>query len=360
MFEYSGSLHIHSKFSDGSGTVEEIAKYATESDLDFIILTDHNTLKAKDKGYEKWYKQTMLIVGYEVNDMKNRNHYLVLGTDKVTGTFEKLQDGDSGNKMSAAEYVKEIKNSGGIGFLAHPHEKRNKLPQLKAYPWTAWESEDFTGIEIWNHMSEWAEGVDESNKLQRFLHPLKSIIAPQEETLRKWDELNKKRKVVAIGGIDAHAHKHNVMGFEFEIFGYKILFKSIRTHVLVEKEFRKGHQKSYETDRDQVIEALGKGRSFIVNNYYGKGNGFRFFAEYNGSNYTMGDEIVPDKSKSKKIILRTMLPSEAQIKLIHNGKCIDELKGLDCIWDTNEKGSYRIEAWKNGKGWIFSNHIRVV
>lgn len=360
MFEYSGSLHIHSKFSDGSGTVEEIAKYATESDLDFIILTDHNTLKAKDKGYEKWYKQTMLIVGYEVNDMKNRNHYLVLGTDKVTGTFEKLQDGDSGNKMSAAEYVKEIKNSGGIGFLAHPHEKRNKLPQLKAYPWTAWESEDFTGIEIWNHMSEWAEGVDESNKLQRFLHPLKSIIAPQEETLRKWDELNKKRKVVAIGGIDAHAHKHNVMGFEFEIFGYKILFKSIRTHVLVEKEFRKGNQKSYETDRDQVIEALGKGRSFIVNNYYGKGNGFRFFAEYNGINYTLGDEIVPDKSKSKKIILRTMLPSEAQIKLIHNGKCIDELKGLDCIWDTNEKGSYRIEAWKNGKGWIFSNHIRVV
>ncbi len=360
MFEYSGSLHIHSKFSDGSGTVEEIAKYATESDLDFIILTDHNTLKAKDKGYEKWYKQTMLIVGYEVNDIKNRNHYLVLGTDKVTGTFEKLQDGDSGNKMSAAEYVKEIKNSGGIGFLAHPHEKRNKLPQLKAYPWTAWESEDFTGIEIWNHMSEWAEGVDESNKLQRFLHPLKSIIGPPEETLRKWDELNKKRKVVAIGGIDAHAHKHNVMGFEFEIFGYKILFKSIRTHVLVEKEIRKGNQKTYESDRDQVIVALGKGRSFIVNNYYGKGNGFRFFAEYNGSNYTMGDEIVPDKSKSKKIILRTMLPSEAQIKLIHNGKCIDELKGLDCIWDTNEKGSYRIEAWKNGKGWIFSNHIRVV
>ena len=360
MFEYSGSLHIHSKFSDGSGTVEEIAKYATESDLDLIILTDHNTLKAKDKGYEKWYKQTMLIVGYEVNDIKNRNHYLVLGTDKVTGTFEKLQDGDSGNKMSAAEYVKEIKNSGGIGFLAHPHEKRNKLPQLKAYPWTAWESEDFTGIEIWNHMSEWAEGVDESNKLQRFLHPLKSIIGPPEETLRKWDELNKKRKVVAIGGIDAHAHKHNVMGFEFEIFGYKILFKSIRTHVLVEKEFRKGNQKTYESDRDQVIEALGKGRSFIVNNYYGKGNGFRFFAEYNRSNYTMGDEIVLDKSKSKKIILRTMLPSEAQIKLIHNGKCIDELKGLDCIWDTNEKGSYRIEAWKNGKGWIFSNHIRVV
>lgn len=47
------------------------------------------------------------------------------------------------------------------------------------------------------------------------------------------------RKVVAIGGIDAHAHKHNIMGFEFEIFAYKILFKSIRTHILVDRELKK-------------------------------------------------------------------------------------------------------------------------
>ena len=360
MFEYSGSIHMHSKYSDGSGTVEEIAKYATESDLDFIILTDHNTLKAKVKGYEKWYKNLILIVGYEVNDLKNRNHYLVFGMDKVIGTYEKLPDGDTGNRLSAAEYVKEVKEKGGIGFLAHPHEKRNKIPHLKAYPWTAWESEDFTGIEIWNHMSEWAEGVDESNKLQRFIHPLKSIVAPPEETLKKWDELNKKRKVVAIGGIDAHAHKHNVMGFEFEIFGYKILFKSIRTHVFVDKEISKGSAKNFEQDKKQILEAIGKGRSFIVNNYYGSGTGFRFFAEYSGENFTMGDEIIFDKSGNKKIILRTFLPAEADIKLIHNGKCIDEFKGLDCIWDTNEKGSYRIEAWKNGKGWIFSNHIRII
>ena len=360
MFEYSGSIHIHSKFSDGSGTVDEIAGYAEDTGLDFIILTDHNTLKAKDKGYEKWYGNTMLIVGYEVNDLKNKNHYLVFGMDKVTGTFEKLHDGDLGNRLSALEYVSEIKKKGGIGFLAHPHEKRNHLPEHPPYPWTAWESEDFTGIEIWNHMSEWAEGLNESNKLQRFLHPLKSIIAPPEITLKKWDELNEKRKVVAIGGIDAHAHKHNIMGFEFEIFAYKILFKSIRTHVLVDTEFEKGNALNFESDKRQVIDALGKGRSFIVNNYYGPGKGFRFVAEYDGVNYTMGDEIIFDKSKNKKVIFRTFLPSEAKIRLIHNGNCADELAGLDCIWDSDEKGSYRIEAWKDNKGWIFSNHIRLI
>ena len=29
MFEYSGSIHMHSKFSDGSGTAEEIGKLQT-------------------------------------------------------------------------------------------------------------------------------------------------------------------------------------------------------------------------------------------------------------------------------------------------------------------------------------------
>lgn len=360
MFEYSGSIHLHSKFSDGSGTVSEIGNYARESGLDFVILTDHNNMKAKEKGFEKWFDNTMLIVGYEINDMQNKNHYLVFGMDEVVGTYEKLPDGDLGNRLSAIEYVTKVKEKGGIGFLAHPHEKRKHLPGHPAYPWTAWESEDFTGIEIWNHMSEWAEGLNESNKLQRFLHPLKSITAPMEITLKKWDELNTKRKVVALGGIDAHAHKHNVMGFVFEIFSYKILFKSIRTHVFVDREIMKGDKKNYEFDKKQIIDALGSGRSFIVNNYYGSGTGFRFIAEYNGEHYTMGDEIKFDENKNKKIIFRTFLPSEAKIKLIKDGKCLDELVGFDCIWDSDEKGAYRIEAWKGDKGWIFSNHIRVV
>lgn len=360
MFEYSGSLHIHSKFSDGSGTVEEIANHAKESNLDFIILTDHNTMKARKKGLEKWYGDTMLIVGYEMNDIKNKNHYLVFGLNDVIGSYDKLDDGDTGSRMSAKEYVAEIKSKGGIGFLAHPHEFRKHLKDSPAYPWTEWNTDDFTGMEIWNHMSEWAEGLNDSNKLQRFIHPLKSIIAPQDVTLRKWDELNEKRKVVAIGGIDAHAHKHNIMGMSFEIFPYKVLFKSIRTHVFLDEEISPGNPDSFEHDKQQIIDAIGYGRSFIVNNYYGNGRGFRFAAEYDGRHYTMGDQIVFDKSKSKKIIFRTFLPSEALIKLIHNGKCVDEINGFDCIWDSDETGSYRIEAWKKDRGWIFSNHIRVV
>ena len=88
-----------------------------------------------------------------------------------------------------------------------------------------------------------------------------------------------------MGGIDAHAHKHTIMGIDFEIFAYKILFKSIRTHVYLEQELNPGNSKKLESDKLRIIEAIGKGRSFIVNHYNGDGKGFRFAAEYNEENF---------------------------------------------------------------------------
>jgi len=303
----------------------------------------------------------MLIVGYEVNDTSNKNHYLVFGLDELIGTFRVLFNGELGNNLSAVEYVKEIKEKGGVGFIAHPFEKRNNLPQHPAYPWTAWESNDFDGIEIWNHMSEWVEGMTEKNKVQRFLHPLKSIIAPEKKVLQKWDELNEKRKVVGLGSIDAHAHKQNVLGFyNIEIFPYKVLFKSIRTHVLIDTEIEKGNQKKFAGYKKEIINALKKGSSFIVNHYHGDGYGFRFFAEYNGKNYNMGDEIIYEPKISKKVVFHAFVPTEATIKLIKNGKCIDTYNGPGCVWDSDGAGNYRVECWLNNKGWIFSNHIRVL
>ena len=62
MFEYVGAIHMHSVFSDGSGEVKDIARSADESGLDYIILTDHNTLRALKEGFEGWYNNTLLLV----------------------------------------------------------------------------------------------------------------------------------------------------------------------------------------------------------------------------------------------------------------------------------------------------------
>jgi hypothetical protein len=347
MFEYIGAMHMHSVYSDGSGQVPEIVKAASESGLDYIILTDHNTLRAKKEGFEGWHDNTLLLVGCELNDKENKNHYLAFNIDEAYST-----------RLSAAEYVSKVKESGGIGFIAHPHEKRTHMKEHPAYPWTDWNVDGFTGIEIWNHMSEWMENLTEDNKYQSFLHPLKTIVAPQKKTLKLWDELNQKRKVVGIGGVDAHAHKYNLLGFlEVEIFPYKVLFKSIRTHILTKDEFKRGKSEdAFERGKKIIYSALEDGRCFIANDYHGDSKGFKFFAETTHKTYQMGYKI----SKPGKVKFRIVVPNiKAEIKLIHNGKVVESIEEHEAHFTVNSKGVYRAEVYLNNRAWIFSNHIRV-
>ena len=86
MHEYTGAIHMHSVYSDGSGKVEDIVSDANEVGLDYIMLTDHNTLRALKEGYEGWHGNTLLLVGCEINDKENKNHYLAFGIDETYST----------------------------------------------------------------------------------------------------------------------------------------------------------------------------------------------------------------------------------------------------------------------------------
>lgn len=347
MYELVGAIHIHSIFSDGSGEIKEITGFANEAGLDYIVLTDHNTLRALHEGYEGWHGNTLLLVGCEINDKENKNHLLAFGVNEAYST-----------RLPAKEYTRLVKENGGLGFLAHPHETRNSMKEHPPYPWVEWDTEDFTGIEIWNHMSEWMEGLTDQNKYNYFIHPLRSISSPPKETLRVWDELNQKRRVVGIGGVDAHAHKVNLLGFfEVEVFPYKVLFKSIRTHVFVDSKIEPSSDTNdFVRAKNQVYNALHHGRCYISNYYHGDATGFRYFAEDGKQIYQMGDSL----NLSNKIKLRVSLPSiSGTIKLFNNGNLIGAIDGFDAEFSVNEKGAYRVEVYINDNAWIFSNHIRI-
>lgn len=346
-YEYVGAVHMHSNFSDGSGDAGEIAEIANEVGLDFIILTDHNTLRALHEGFEGFYGKTFMMVGCEINDKENKNHYIALGIEETIST-----------RLPAKDYVKEVKEAGGIGFLAHPHEKRNSMKEHPPYPWTEWDTDDFTGIEIWNHMSEWMENLTEQNKYQSFLHPLKTIVSPPIETLEVWDKLSLKRKVVGIGGIDAHAHKVNVLGFvEVEVFPYKVLFKSIRTHILTDKNFVIDSGKdNIAATKEIILSALKYGNCFISNSYHGDANGFRFNIEKDDKIYGMGDTVPFDTALKLKVLLPG---NRGTVKVIKNGVCVSVLRDNQNKFDVDTPGVYRVEVYLGEKAWIFSNHIRI-
>ena len=86
MPEISLNLHLHSCFSDGSGTHQDISDAALATDLDGVIVTDHNILVKDQEGYyAKGDKKVLLLVGEEIHDQNRnpqKNHLLVFGVDQ--------------------------------------------------------------------------------------------------------------------------------------------------------------------------------------------------------------------------------------------------------------------------------------
>jgi hypothetical protein len=344
LHEYVGVIHIHSTYSDGSRSIPDIAAIAAEVDLDYLLMTDHNTLQPQRDGLEGWYDGVLVGIGYEINDANDLNHYLAFRLEKEVA-----------DTTDPAVYVEQVKQLGGFGFIAHPDEKRSAMKKYPPYPWTLWESDSFNGIEIWNQMSEWLEGLTNINKYWRVFNPRKSIISPMEETLQNWDEVNKKKKVVGIGGVDAHGHIYKLMGFlNIIIFRYKVLFKTIRTHILTDKALM-GHE-DYREDLNILYENLLNCRCFISNYYCGDARGFRFYAENKSRIVHLGGEIEFDK----RTHLHVNLPRTAITHLIKNGEKITSKKGRDLVFEIDNPGIYRVEVYYLNRPWIFSNHIRIM
>jgi hypothetical protein len=342
--EIVGCIHIHSVYSDGTGTISDISREADEAGLDYIMITDHNNLRALANGEEKWYGRVLTLIGYEINDYDDANHYLAFGLKE-----------EINKNLSATEYVRRVKAHGGFGIIAHPDESRHLMLEHPPYPWTAWESSEYQGIEIWNQMSEWMEGLTPWNKVWRFVNPRRSIEGPAQRTLDRWDAVNRNRPVVGIGGVDAHAHKHKMLGglLKLTIFRYKVQFQTVRTHLLLSEPLEPGMD--LEIAKRLIYEAILNCRVFVSNYFNGDARNFRFWAENNHSVAHIGETLVLQAGTR----LRVELPAGADIRLIRDGRLIQEHSAVNMDFECSESGLYRIEVFRNKRAWIYSNHIRI-
>src|SRR2546429_9161296 len=75
-------IHLHSTYSDGTGTVPQIARAAEKAGVDVVLLTDHDTLEAKRRGEEGWYGDALVLVGEEVSPADG-DPFFAFGIDKV-------------------------------------------------------------------------------------------------------------------------------------------------------------------------------------------------------------------------------------------------------------------------------------
>ena len=111
----------------------------------------------------------------------------------------------------------------------------------------------------------------------------------------------------------------------------------------------------FATAKNQVYGALRDCRAFGAHIRWGDPIGFQFSGR-NGSERVIAGGRLSSLTDAK---LEVRMPSSAVIRLIRNGKKLVETTGDSLEFRPTEAGVYRVEAWKNERCWIFSNHIRI-
>ncbi|MDD5085894.1 MAG: CehA/McbA family metallohydrolase [Candidatus Omnitrophica bacterium] len=342
-YEYSGCIHVHSRYSDGSGSIKTIAEAAIDRGLDFVIVTDHDTLKGKK--FEGYYGSCLLLVGEEISPL--RNHALALNAKShIPHHFRERAQG----------YIDLARAQGGIVFITHPFgESRFNLlfHKVRIHRWEDWEAEGFSGMEIWSYMIDWIRDVHIRNLASAIRDPDAFVKGPGRETLRQWDLIGRRRRCSGLGSLDVHAK--NLIPFVplIQVFPYREMFDTIRTHVLLKEEFRR----EKESDAALIYDALKEGRCFIANHRIGKPAGFKFYLEAGSDSFPMGSEITSISGRKADLVVG--MYDEATIRLMRSGDLIELVKGKELHHCVQTPGVYRVEVFKEGKPWIFSNPIYV-
>jgi len=336
--ELTGCVHNHSVYSyDSKISINRIIKAAKLNELDYLTINDHNTFQAREDKALLKEQDLMIIVGAEINDPERNNHYLVFNTDTVI----------TGKKVE--EYVEHYKQEGAICFAAHPYEKRVSS-QFRKYVWTNPEVNGFDGLEIWNFLSEWVARINPKvNGLFMVLFPFMFVSKPNRENLNYWDSLNAKGlRRSALGSVDCHQESYRKFGIKFRFLTHKATFKTIRTNVLIEDKTNINNM--------DILQALKEGKSYIVN--YKMGIPYNFYAgiKCGDNSAVFGEEI--ELQEGARFYYR--LPKISKIKLFHNGVIIEKQFKEKGFFEITEKGFYRLEITRWGRGWIYTNNIYVI
>jgi hypothetical protein len=332
LFEFVGAIHAHSTHSDGGGTVQEILAETVGAGIDYLVLTDHNTLCSLDAGDEGWQDKVLLIVGDEVSS--RHGHCLALGIETHVD-----------HRQSADGVLAGIRKQGGHTYIAHPHGRYRPLLKEIDHGWKAWDTEDFTGIELWSYMFDWASSFRFTSLISHYRNPDDQIKGPTPETIVKWDELCQKRRVVALGSVDAHARKTPLI--PIVVFPYRQLFQAIRTHILCSRPLSGDSV----IDKALVLSTLAAGRCYICFDGLADGAGARF--QTADGTLSMGDEAI----FQGKTELQCKLPEPAEVSLVRNGRTIKTATTTELTHQADTPGVYRMEARIDGRPWLYTNPI---
>jgi hypothetical protein len=245
---YKGDLHVHSTHSDGEQSVPELADEATKRGLDFIAITDHNTVSQLSDIRKHLEGRTLLLPGEEITTY--HGHANVWGND--TWIEFRLE-----NEQHFSRLIREVHREGLIISVCHPKEFGPN--------WEFKRLRGFDAVEVW-------QGLWPTLNFQ---------------SVSWWEELLKEgNRIVAVGGSDIHRLENEPGRSVYDI-------GTPTTWV-----FCSGLSK------ELLLSAIRAGRVFISRDPVGPGISFEARNPKTNETAMMGDEIAFSKGDELQLHLR--------------------------------------------------------
>ena len=346
-----GAYHMHSRASDGTGTVDEIARAAAAAGLQFVIITDHGNATATTAA-PRYVAGVLCIEAVEISTTDG--HYTVLGLAPPPYPL-------AGEGRDVAQDVARL---GGFGIAAHPDSAKDTLQ------WRAWDV-PMDGIEWFNADSQWR---DEPRWrllvtiLQYPVRPAETVVSLFDRpvaALARWDRLTASRRVVGLAAADAHAR----LGFRGKADPYdESLYVSLPSYESVFRAFSMrvelGAPLSGWATRDAplILDAIRNGRLYTSFD----GVAGPAVADFMASS---GDERVRQggwlSGEDVRFRATANVPPGGSLVLLRNGEDVAQSDGQALTHLSNRPGAYRLEVRIPGAPgapplpWVVSNPIYV-
>lgn len=261
---YRGDLHGHTLHSDGRWDVPDFVQYARDNELDFVTLTDHNTVAPLAQIDSLSSDDLLTMGGIELTTYYG--HALALGT-------RQWQEWRT-HKQSMRDLAQAVLDSGALYVIAHPRSIGDP-----ACTGCRWEFEEMMpgiapAVEVWN--GRWDEHNQEGLELYY-----------------QW--LNEGYKLVMTAGTDIHGKP--------PAENYQAGFNIVLADDLTEAD---------------ILNAIRQGRSYLSS-----GPDIKTIAFSGGTQAMMGDTLTTD-APVKMMVVWDGVDEGDSISLLAEGKIIQQ------------------------------------
>jgi hypothetical protein len=360
LYDYRGVLNVHSNFSLGTSTINEIATAANAAGLDFLLLTDLNFFNGRPK-QDLYYNQTLFLAGEKLSYLDSRLLHYSVDKTPLGSTL-----GETQTKLADLLSQARGTNLNDLLILAHP--------LMAGFRWTGELPSGLDGIEVWN-AKKIAQDAWAASKLSTLwsllIYPFNAKLSflrlfsePYDE-LSAWDQGTKAGAIWGFSGAEASARAFPFTDYLLKFPSYQRSFEFVTQHILLKSEL------TGKTSGDslKIFQALKRGNFYSCLELLGDPKGFNAWIE-SGARVTLIGESVRLTADTR---LKVQLPAEPgsffEIVVYKDGARFANVNSVSMDLKITERGLYRVHVRvspffpipdaKKWMTWIMTNPFNV-